>query len=288
MAVASHFGPGRTRTELRCADWSAFAGPGPDWAGDVRRAEARAETEIVAAIAGARGGTLDAVEPGWVRFLRRQMPVAAIVFRHCAELLEDLAADAPSAAVARGLSLQAAMQLRQAQAIVLYAMDMEARFGDMPLDGARLRWEGEPQWRATREHLAAVAALPDWGARLVAVNLCVEPLVGQLLRREIAMHMGPLHGDPVTAIVAKAGVTEFALSQAWSVALTRHLLGDPVGGPRNRELLEGWLAVQTAQALVACAGLAGLADHLPRPAPRGELTARVVEDHAQLVRRAGL
>ena len=38
-------------------------------------------------------------------------------------------------------------------------------------------------WRPARRYVERVRATPDWGERVVAVNLCFEPLVGLLLRR---------------------------------------------------------------------------------------------------------
>src|SRR5690606_20104334 len=86
--------------------------------------------------------------------------------------------------VARAIDTEAALFLREAQALVLYAMDLESVLGELPLEGARACWEAGRAWAPARRLLAQLGARDEWAEIVVAVNVCVQPLFGQLMRRE--------------------------------------------------------------------------------------------------------
>lgn len=276
-------------TGLASSQWNAFRGPGLRWERSVERMEYEAEERIVAAIAGATtGASLTAVHPAWVAFLRRDMPVAAFAFHACERVLRGAGETCRPPAVAGGVRLRASMQLRQAQAIVLYSADMEPRLGTMPVERARSRWNGDAAWLPAHAFLEGIGLLEDWAERVVAVNLCFEPLVGQLLRREIAMRLGASHGDPVTPVVAEAGQAEWALTREWTLAWIAFLLQDPEHGARNAEVLRGWVQAHLTAALDAAQAVAGLGDHLPVPGPPGAAADRVRAEQTALLADAGL
>ncbi|MBA2349019.1 MAG: hypothetical protein H0V81_12060, partial [Solirubrobacterales bacterium] len=257
-------------TGLASEQWSAFGRPGHRWERSIERIEAAAEARIVEAIDGARdSGAPPAIDPAWVAFLVRNMPVAAFAFHQCGIVLRGAGERCRPPAVASGIRLQASMQLRQAQAIVLYSADMEERLGVMPIESARHRWHSAEEWRPSHSFLRRTRQLEDWGEQLVAINLCFEPLVGQLLRGELAMRLGERHGDLVSPVIADAGQAESALSREWTVAWVTFLLADAEHGEANAELLHRWVARHRAEAYDAAAGLARLADGLPRTSPPG-------------------
>jgi Methane/Phenol/Alkene Hydroxylase len=40
-------------------------------------------------------------------------------------------------------------------------------------------------WQPTRRYLERLAATADWGEVVITANLCFEPVVGTLIRREL-------------------------------------------------------------------------------------------------------
>ncbi len=276
----------RSGTALRSSAWEDVAGP--ELSVGVDTLEAGLEARIIEAIDTARHGALDHVAAGWVEFLQRHMHVAALAFRSCGQVLEDAAASCPVGPIAHGLSVQASMQIRQAQAIVLYALDLGGRLGSPSIDAARSRWQGAEEWSGVRSYLEAALALDDWGRQLVAIALCHEPLVAQLMRRELVIGRGPVHGDPITAAVAQAGQDELFVARDWTLALVQRLTADARYGEANRELLCRWLGEEIPAAIRACGSVAALADELPSPAPPGTSLARVMGDHEALLTGAGL
>lgn len=277
-------------TALACVDWQAFSGPGARWGRSIARMEAEGESRITLAVAEVtRGETFSDVAPGWLRFLQRNMPVAAFAFNQCGHILRDISGRSPWGGMSDGLALQASMQYRQAQSLVLYAADMEQRLGAMPMQAARNRWRTDRHWLPAHHFLEQAATCRDWGEALVAVNLCFEPLIGQLLRREFAMNSGPTHGDHVTPLVAATGQEEWALTRAWTIAAVTFLLADPSHSAANRELLEGWIARQLPVAEAATRDLGGLEEQLPtRMVPRGRAVECVIDDQRALLADIGL
>lgn len=276
----------RAGTSLACADWRAFAGPGARWGRSVERMEAEAEARVAQAVAEAVAGeSFAGVAPEWLGFLQRNLPVAAFAFNECGRILKSLSERCPWGGVAEGLALQASMQVRQAQSIVLYAADIEQRVGAMPMGTARTTWQTDRHWLGVHHFLEQAATCPDWGESLVAVNLCFEPLVGQLLRREVAIGLAHAHGDEVTPIVAETGQREWALTRQWTVAFTAFLLGDPQHGAANAALLARWIERQLPVAQQAARQLAGFAEHLDAG---GAPVEPVIDDQHALLADAGM
>ena len=108
---------------------------------------------------------------------------------------------------------------------------------------------GDEAWQPTRRYLERLAATLDWGEVLVAANLCFEPIVGTLIRRELGTRAAAAHGDTVTPVLARAETQEWEWSRRWMVQLTRFVLADDVprrGQPRGDRQLDARLAAPGA------------------------------------------
>ena len=96
------------------------------------------------------------------------------------------------------------MKQRSAQAIVLYAMDLEQHLGRVPdRGGARRVPAATSAGSRPARYLERLAATPDWGEVMVAANLCFEPVVGTLMRRELGIRAAAANGDTVTPVLAR-------------------------------------------------------------------------------------
>ena len=67
------------------------------------------------------------------------------------------------------------MKQRQAQAYLLYGMDLEEQFGDFPVDRAQAELPRGRAWQPARRYVERLRATPDWGERVFATNMCFEP-----------------------------------------------------------------------------------------------------------------
>ena len=247
-------------TALGCRDWFAFRDPGEQWERPYYQRGSATEQQIDAAMSSAGNeGLLADFSPKWVEFLQAFLQVPAYVEHGLWFALATIGRDCLSDSVATCVCLQAAMKQRSAQSIVLYAMDLESHHGPFPIEQARDTFLQDERWQPTRRYLERLAATPDWGEVLVAANLCFEPVVGTLMRRELGIRTAAANGDTVTPVLARVASQEWEWARAWTVALVRMVLADEKSGAANRELIAGWqeewsrLANEAAIALVPIA-----------------------------------
>ena len=247
-------------TALECGDWFAFRDPGEQWERPFYEAGSAAERQLDAALRTAAGqGLLADLSPAWVQFLQGYLQVPAFVEHGLWFALATAARDCLSDTVATCVCLQAAMKQRSAQAIVLYAMDLEQHLGvPFETDVARESFLREEAWQPTRRYVERLAATADWGEVLIAANLCFEPTVATLLRRELGTRAAAANGDTVTPVLARVATQEWEWARVWTVALHRMLLDDPDHGAANRELIGGWVRDWLPQAVAAALALTTL------------------------------
>jgi ferredoxin-NADP reductase/ferredoxin len=239
-------------TALTSPDWFAFRDPGRQWERTFYQAGNAAEQQIEGAVrAAASEGLLQDFSADWIAFLKHYLQVPAYVEHGLWFATATIARDCLSDTVAHCVCLQAAMKQRSAQALVLLAMDLEDVHGDFSIEASRRAFLEEPAWQPTRRYLEKLAATRDWGEVIVAANLCFEPVIGTLLRREIGIRVAAAHGDTLTPTLARVATQEWEWVRSWSTALARFLL------PANRTLIDGWVAdwrpaaMEAAESLVA-------------------------------------
>jgi ferredoxin-NADP reductase/ferredoxin len=248
-------------TALRCTDWFAFRDPGQQWERPFYQAGAAVEQQLESALASAaEQGLIADFAPEWVTFLRTSLQIPAFVEHGLWFALATAARDCLSDSVATCVCLQAAHKQRSAQAIVIYAMDLEPHLGcELPMSAAREAFLGNPAWQPTRRYLERLAATPDWGEVIIAANLCFEPVVGTLIRRELGTRAAAASGDTVTPVLARVATQEWEWARAWTVALVRLLVSDDAHGVHNRAVIDGWLGEWMAPAREAAAAVSAAA-----------------------------
>jgi NAD(P)H-flavin reductase/ferredoxin len=239
-------------TALRSSDWFAFRDPGEFWERPFYQRASALERQVESAMR-----LVEDFSPRWVELLRARLQVSAFVEHGLWFALATIGRACLSDSVATCVCLQAAMKQRSAQAIVLYAMDLERHHGPFPIETARDAFLHEERWQPTRRYLERLAAAPDWGEVVVAANLCFEPVVGTLLRRDFGIRQAAANGDTVTPVLAGAATQEWEWARDWTEEFVRFLCLDASYGSGNREVIDGWvaewepLAIEAARALGA-------------------------------------
>ena len=209
-------------------------------------------------------GLLSDFSEEWLSFLRGFLQIPAYVEHGLWFATATAARDCLSDSVTSCVCLQAAMKQRSAQAIVLYAMDLEREFGlEFPIETARDAFLGEPAWQPTRAYLERLAATPDWAEVVIAANLCFEPIVGTLIRRELGTRAAAANGDTVTPVLARVATQEWEWIRGWTLELVRFLCDDDAHGPENREKIGEWVGRWLPQAVEAGLALAPLMGAVP-------------------------
>jgi NAD(P)H-flavin reductase/ferredoxin len=276
-------------TALRASDWFDFRDPGEQWERPYYQRGTAVEHQIEGAMRSAREeGLLEDFDPDWIEFLRRFLQIPAYVEHGLWFALATAGRDCLSDSVATCVCLQAAMKQRSAQAIVLYAMDLEERHGPFPIESARDAFLNDAPWQPTRRFLERLASTADWGEVIVAANLCFEPVVTTLLRRELGTRAAAANGDTVTPVLARVETQEWEWVRGWTVELMRFLLGDVEHGASNRELISGWVRDWLTLALKAGLALAPLAKQVPVGIDEDQAISRVREYAGAVLEQAGL
>jgi ferredoxin-NADP reductase/ferredoxin len=276
-------------TALRSSDWFDFRDPGEQWERPYYQRETAVEHQIEGAMRSAREeGLLEDFDPDWIEFLRRFLQIPAYVEHGLWFALATAGRDCLSDSVATCVCLQAAMKQRSAQAIVLYAMDLEEHHGTFPIESARDAFLNDAPWQPTRRYLERLAATPDWGEVIVAANLCFEPVVTTLLRRELGTRAAAANGDTVTPVLARVETQEWEWARGWTAELMRFLLDDPRHGDANRALISQWIREWLPLALEAGLALAPLAEQVPVGIDEEQAVARVKEYAGAMLEQAGL
>jgi propane 2-monooxygenase small subunit len=289
-----HFEDGRglwwpESTALESSDWYAFRDPGQLWERPYYQQGAGHERLIAGAVRTARRERmLDDFHPEWVDFLRAHLQVPAFVEHGLWLALASSARDCLSDTVAHCVAIEAAMKQRQAQALILYGLDLEESLGDFPVERARAAFLEDEPWQPVRRYLERLRSVADWGERVVAANICFEPRVGLLLRRELLMRSPKFNGDVLTSAVGHVGQLEWEWTREWVAELARFLIDDDHHGEGNREVLAGWVADWGADADRAAAALELVFDRLPAGVPFAEARANVQIDADALLAAAGL
>jgi propane monooxygenase small subunit len=229
-------------TRLRVADWYAFRDPAGTWERPFYQQGSAAERQIESAVRAARDAGLFAdFTPEWLGFLRRTLQVPAFVEHGLWLATATVARDCLSDSIAHCVALQAATKQRQAQALVLYGLDLEDEFGDFDVEPAKRAWMSAAAWQPARAYLERLRTVTDWAEVVVAVNVCFEPIVGQALRRDLLTRAAGAGGDAVTPAVLAGAQLEWEWTREWTAAFMELVLGDEVHGAANRAHVDGWI-----------------------------------------------
>src|SRR5262249_17333677 len=86
-----------------------------------------------------------------------------------------------------------------------------------------------------------IVASDDWMEVILAVNLCFDPLFGELARVGFFSRFAAANGDVVTPILVASSESDAARTLRWTRALVTHVLDDAAYGQHNRELIRGWV-----------------------------------------------
>lgn len=276
-------------TRLVSSDWFGFRDPGEQWERPYYVNGNAGEQQIEGAVSSAiEEGLLPDFDPEWVNFLKAYLQLPAFVEHGLWFATATVARDGLSDSVSQCIALEAAMKQRSAQALVLYAMDLEPFHGDFSIEAARTAFIEDPEWQPTRRLLERLSATPDWGEVVFAANLCFEPLLGTLLRRELGTRAASANGDVVTPVLAGVATREWEWTRAWTTALSRFLLEDPEHGMANRELISGWLKDWVPLVIEAGQALIPIAERVPVGIDIPAALAQVLSYAAAVFSEAGL
>jgi propane 2-monooxygenase small subunit len=263
-------------TAIRVADWFDWRDPGELWERPFYQQAAQAAREQDAAVAAARSeGLFARMTEEWREFLQTSLQLPAFYEHGLWRALCGAARPALSDLVTHAIVLETAMKQRQAQDLVVYAMDLESEIGECSTEAARARFLEEPAWQKVRALVERVSSVHDWMERVIATNFCIEPIVGSLLRREMLLVPASTNGDPVTPVIIGNAQREWLWYRDWTVELVRFCVQDEEFGAQNRDVLACWAKGWNAEAEAAAEAIAGEVEQVPGSRPVAESLEQV-------------
>jgi hypothetical protein len=276
-------------TRMRVGDWFDFRDPAGLWERPFYQQAAQAAREQDAAVASARSeGLFGRMTEEWREFLRSSLQLPAFFEQGLWRAAAPAARPALSDTLTHAIVLLAAMKQRQAQDLVVYAMDLDDEIGECSTEAARTRWLDEPAWQPVRRLVESLASKHDWVERLIAINLCAEPLVGNLLRREMLLVPASANGDPVTPVIIGNAQREWLWVKGWTVELVRFLVEDAEHGEANREVLAEWVAEWNPLAEEAADSVGAELERVPMARPVEEVIEQVKAERDELQAALGV
>ena len=247
-------------TALRCARWGDFRDPTQTWQRPYVSAHNGEEQALATLVPAAlSAGLAEAISPAWrSQVLGKYYAAWPFVeygqFLSLCYAVREALADTLTFAIA----FEAADKLRHNQDIVQFLFAVKDALPGFSDEAARPAWMTDPVLVPLRETLERIFSLNDWAEIVVAINLVLEPLAGELFKHEFLAHLAPHHGDAVTPMIL-AGVRRDSLRHLeTSQALVRHVCADPEQGEANRAVLRQWILKWTPHAERAARALGGL------------------------------
>lgn len=241
---------------LQCGDWERFADPRRTTYASYTALQTRQETFI--------DGLLEAMgepsyaatlSPTWLTPLGHVLPP----FRYAAHGLQMLAAYvgqmAPSGRIVVAAAFQMADEIRRIERIAYHmrqVQDVQPAFGA----DSREQWQDAPAWQPLREVIERLLVTYDWGEAFVGLNLCLKPLIDEVLVAVVAPQARQ-QGDPLLETLLRALHDDCRWHQAWSAALVATCLADR---KENQAAIQAWIARwlppsrRAAQSLAALVG----------------------------------
>lgn len=242
----------QTGSPLQCKDWDAFVDPRETTYTKYTRIQRARETEVNARFEAMETSEYDRrLSPEWLDALVDSLPA----LRYPCHALQMTAAYvgqmAPSGRVTLAAAFQAADELRRVEGLARRLRQLQLVRPSMGADAQRT-WQGEPRWQPLRKVMEQLLVTYDFGEAFVALNLCVKPILDELIGIEWAT-LATAKGDPELAAWLTSVREDTRWHRSWSAALTRLVIADR---PENVEMLVAWVRKWFSIAFQAIDGLA--------------------------------
>lgn len=245
-------------TALRCTDWFAYRDPNQMWQRPYYVLQAEAERSIERATATfiSVGGHL-ALDERWIE---KGVGAALFPFSHYEyglfRILNVAARESLSDTVNSILLFNAADKLRHAQAISILGLDLESVLPGFDGTVGRSVWLDAPEWQPVRRLVEEVMAVTDWCEIVAAVNLGLEPVFGEPMRRLVFGLSAAHAGDSLVPVIAMSATADWHRNAAATKEFVNFLCNCP-GGEKNASIIQGWVHGWRERVLPVAEGMFG-------------------------------
>ncbi len=201
----------------------------------------------------------------WVETLERTLSPLRFVYHGLQMAAAYVGQMAPSGRITVAALFQTGDELRRIHGIAFRMVQLRATGGPAFGDSGRERWQDDPSWQPLRRTIETLLVTYDWGAALVALNVCVRPLCDELFLIGLAT-LAERNGDYADAQLLRSFAEDSSWQREWTERLLRVACGDAPGvgetsgAAQARDAIAAWIAEwrpQAAEALTAAAANLG-------------------------------
>jgi propane monooxygenase small subunit len=239
-------------TKVQSSNWHVYRAPDQEWERTHYQRQSTIEGMIDNVVQnGRRSGAPNQIDKQWVKILQDHLGAykhleygLGISLMHAQRL-------GYTQMVNNALLTNCSYKLRIAQDITLYLGDISLDLPEFDTAAGKKHWLEDELWQKTRETVEGVMGTNDYIEQYFAINVVVEPLLGELFRSGFIMQLAAGQGDFMTPSIIAAGEGDYERNLANSVELLTMLANDAAYGAGNREIFAGWLKNHGAKALAA-------------------------------------
>ncbi|MEB3100256.1 toluene hydroxylase [Ferviditalea candida] len=205
-------------TRLKSSDWEAFRDPKKYWyttyTSDRKKMAEQVENNFSQA---EEFHVIEHLDPSWVEAARTiYTPLRHLEYGESVQL-QHVIRYALGTSIEQCSTFQSFDKTGRAQWITQWAMNMEAHHGDFLGFGKEI-FMSQPAFQALRSYVEEVLVTDDWGEVLVALNLTLDPLLGNLIYRDFN-RLALKHGDTHLAGLNYAIIKQMDWHADWAFAL---------------------------------------------------------------------
>lgn len=230
-------------TAAKSSDWHVFRAIDEEW----ERPHYQRQSTIVGTISqaldnGRRSGAPARFNKAWVKVLEKHVGA----YKHAEFGLSCSLTQAQrygyTQMINTAILTNASYKIRFAQDLTLYLADIGLDIPDgFDNDIGKATWLEDPIWQPTRRLIETVGGSQDYLEQYFAVNLVIEPMIGELFRSGFIMQAAAAQNDFITPTVVSSAEGDYQRNLANCIDLINMLAKDPTHGVHNIGVFNSWL-----------------------------------------------
>ena len=243
-------------TGAKSSNWHKFRAPDQEWEKTHYQRQSTIEGMVQNVVANARrAGAASNFDANWVKILQTHVGAWKHVEFGLGTSLMHAQRYGYTQMINSATLTNASYKLRFSQDVTLYLAEIGLDIPGFDPAAGKEAWLNNPIWQTTRQAIESIMGATDYLEQVFAINICFEPLVGEVFRSGFLMHAAPANRDFVTPAVVSSAEADYQRNLANAVELFYVLRNDPEHGVHNKALFERWAHKHVALATSASRSL---------------------------------
>ena len=243
-------------TEAKSSNWHEYRAPDQEWSKTHYQRQSTVVGMVQNIINNARrAGATANFDPNWIKVLQKHLGAWKHAEFGMGTSLMQAQRYGYTQMINNATLTNSSYKMRFAQDLILYLGEIGLDIPGLDIEAGKRAWMEDPIWQGTREAIESIMGSTDYLEQYFAINVCFEPLVGEVFRSGFIMHAAAANGDFVTPAVVSAAEADYERNLANAVELFYVLCNDPQYAAHNKVLFEHWARKHVALATKAVQNL---------------------------------